>query len=600
MRGILFIAVLLLSGISFAQPGVVPTKVVDGTTYYVHTVKSGNTLWGLQQIYGVSVDDIVKSNPGLTEGIHEGQVILIPANDIEASKEIKTKEYKVKARETLYGISRKFNTTVDDLIKLNPELSNGLQRGQMIKVPAGEEDVEEPVDEITTDNPFVTESDTVLIEDQNGTVQVTFSDTTIRHTVLAHETMYSISNRFMVSIDEIMKLNGLTSTSLKEGQILIIPVKKEAFDQVEVKTVNPFIDEVIDTSLALPLKDSYNIALMLPFYIEHGPGYSEYVSDVSTQYYMGTVAAIDSLKKLGLNATLFVYDTKNDSTKVNSILRGKEFQNMDLVIGPLYGSTVGQVATYCKNNRIRMVCPLAVEKSIMRNNPFIYSSVPSDVSLFRGLADYLAANEEYQKVVLIRPRDKDGALLADVFKAEYLESSKNGSSPTLIDADPSNFTAYVQKGVKVAFIYPTDNKTSAVKFMSNMNTAAILLKEDEISVFGTKEWVNIEEMNNVYKNKYRFHYPGPNYLDYYSSNVSSLNESFRNKFNTDLSRVAIQSYDIMMYFASSFFMRTENAQLLMNKFDLKQVAPGDGFENKTTFIIGQKDFELFKIDTIAR
>ena len=73
MRTIIFLFVLLSSSLSFAQPGVAPQKEVGGVMSYIHTVEPGNTLWGLQQMYGVKVEDIMSNNSNLNEGLSVGQ-----------------------------------------------------------------------------------------------------------------------------------------------------------------------------------------------------------------------------------------------------------------------------------------------------------------------------------------------------------------------------------------------------------------------------------------------------------------------------------------------------------------------------------------------
>lgn len=601
MRKSLILFFLFLGLNVLAQPGVSPTKVIDGFTYYEHTVAPGNTLYGIQRMYGVSIEEIQDANPGLTEDLSEGQKILIPIG-----KEELTIDYMVKDKETLYGISKKFNTTVEKLKELNPILeTTGLQKDQVISVPAPTKEYaavdpktyekqEEPKD--LSDNPFVVEDTTVV---QSEPVSKGFSDSTVLYTVLPHETLYSISKRFMVPVEELMKVNKLPTASIKEGQKLIIPVKKEEYDQVDVKTVNPFIEETIDSVTAIEQKDEYGVALMMPFFVEHGPGYSQYISDISTQFYMGALVAVDSLKKCGLNAKLYVYDTKNDTNRVRSIISKPEFDKIDLIIGPLYGKTVPFVAEYSKRTGKKMICPLAVDKSVLRRNPNVYASVPSDVTLFSGLAKYLAKSE-YDRVVLIRPTDKEGGLLAESFKSAYLSAAQNGTSPSISNADEINFADFVKKGSKVAFVYPSDVKVKVIKFMSRLNTAAITSKEGEVTIFGTKDWVNIEEINNVYKNKYNFHYPGPNYLDYYSDKMTSMNDRFRARFNTDMSKVSIQAYDLMTYFSCYFFGLQGHCDPLMNSFQMSQVDNGDGFENSSVFIVEQENFELIKRELIAK
>ena len=600
MRTNLILIFLLVSTFSFGQPGISPTKEIEGFTYYEHTVTPGNTLYGIQRMYDISIEEIKVANPGLTESLSEGQKILIPKG-----KQENIIDYTVKDKETLYGISRKFNTSVKKLKELNPILETaGLQKDQVIKVPS-EQKVRAAIDPDKHNlndapkesfNPFVKEDSTKADVEVK---QRSFSDTSVVHTVLSHETLYSIANRFMVSTDELMRINNLSNSVISEGQKLIIPIKKENEGEIDKKSVDPFIEDAIESVSSIPSKSEYNVALMLPFFIEHGQGYSKYISDISVQFYMGMLVAVDSLKKLNLNAKLYVYDTKNDTEQVKNILEKPEFKDIDLIIGPLYGKTIPIVADFSKRTGTKMVCPINVDKKLLRNNTNIYASVPSDVTLFNGLAKNLVASN-YDRVVLIRPSDSDGALIAETFKTAYLDLAVNGQSPSISEADEVNFKDFVKKGKRVAFVYPTEDKLKVIKFMSRLNSAAILSKEDEVTIFGTKDWVKFEEINNVYKNKYNFHYPGPNYLDYYSNDLIEMNRNFRSRFNTDLSKFSIQAYDITTFFSFYLFGLESAPKSLMNQFMIEQIDDGDGFENRSVFIVEQENFELIKKEVIAR
>ena len=243
MNKLVIILLLFLPYFASAQPGVAKVVEKNGKKYYEHTVEEGNTLWGLQRMYGVSVEDIVAANPELKNGLKKDQKVLIPMTK-ESIQKIPTEDYKVKKDETLYGLSRTFGITIDDLMMLNPELKDSaLEKGQVIKIPVQEKG-SEPVEPISrpekvepkTPNPFVL--DTIVKEDgSEEQVSFQFSDSTIRHLVMSHETLYKVSKRFMVPVEEIMRINGLTSTNIKEGQILIIPVKQERVERLEIKKV---------------------------------------------------------------------------------------------------------------------------------------------------------------------------------------------------------------------------------------------------------------------------------------------------------------------------------------------------------------------------
>ena len=132
MRIILVLVLVAQAFVGLPQPGVAKELSIKGKDYYEHNVEAGNTLWGLQRMYGVDAEAIVAENPELKDGIKVGQKLLIPKiTNTPAEPEVYS-DYKVKNSETLYGLSKKFNTTVDRLIELNPELAEGLKKGQTI------------------------------------------------------------------------------------------------------------------------------------------------------------------------------------------------------------------------------------------------------------------------------------------------------------------------------------------------------------------------------------------------------------------------------------------------------------------------------------
>ena len=78
MKNLIFLLFTAIAVHSFAQPESATIELIDGKKYYVHIVQSGNTLWGIHKVYGASVEDIVKANPEIKNGLNEGQKIVIP------------------------------------------------------------------------------------------------------------------------------------------------------------------------------------------------------------------------------------------------------------------------------------------------------------------------------------------------------------------------------------------------------------------------------------------------------------------------------------------------------------------------------------------
>ncbi len=100
-----------------------------GTITYV--VQPGDSLWIIAQRYGTTVDAIKRLNGLSGDMINIGQVLKIPAG--QAPGYI---EYTVRAGDTLWLLSRRYNTTVDAIKQLNGLSSDMLSIGQVLKIPA--------------------------------------------------------------------------------------------------------------------------------------------------------------------------------------------------------------------------------------------------------------------------------------------------------------------------------------------------------------------------------------------------------------------------------------------------------------------------------
>lgn len=163
---------------------------IPPSDYLVYKVKAGDSLYKIANEYGVSVDDIKKLNNLTSNLIQVNQTLYIP-NNLENSME---ETYTVKAGDNLYTIANKYNTTVDNLKSINNLTSDVLQIGQVLKIPGIE---------VTTPN----------------------TNTNETYTVKAGDNLYSIANKYGVTVDAIKNANGLTSNLINVGQILIIPLE---------------------------------------------------------------------------------------------------------------------------------------------------------------------------------------------------------------------------------------------------------------------------------------------------------------------------------------------------------------------------------------
>lgn len=183
-----------------------------------HSVQAGETVYGISRQYSISIEELTKANPAIANGLKVGDKLLIPKTTITTrAKERGFVYHRVEAKETLYSLRRKYAVTQEVLLKHNPFLADGLKVGQTLKIPEKSKKV------ITAKDP----SDFYY------------------HQVRAQETAYSLSKQYKISLDSLYALNPSVKNGLRIGQDLKLPLNRKPEVTKEVEAA-PLRDGLAD------------------------------------------------------------------------------------------------------------------------------------------------------------------------------------------------------------------------------------------------------------------------------------------------------------------------------------------------------------------
>lgn len=214
-----------------------------GVSYYpvndnYYVVQKGDSLWSISSKLGVSVSDIKKINNLSSNNLSIGQVLIIPSkksDDEESNADENI--YVVKKGDSLWLIAKNYNTSVDEIKRLNNLSSNTLSIGQKLKIPNAITSNEITYTVKKGDSLWLIANkyDTTVnaIKDKNGLTSNNLSigqilkipSTTnyITYTVKKGDSLWLIAKNYNTSVNDIKKLNSLSSNNLSIGQKLIIP-----------------------------------------------------------------------------------------------------------------------------------------------------------------------------------------------------------------------------------------------------------------------------------------------------------------------------------------------------------------------------------------
>jgi len=148
-----------------------------------YTVQNGDTLYGISKQFGISIEDIKLANNMNSNTITVGTSLIIPSTAT-------TTLYVVKPGDSLYSIAKKYNTTVDDLIRINNLKSNLLHIGQQLKIP---------INDYNQENGYIV------------------------YVIKGGDSLYSIAKKYGLNVEDIKRVNNLMSDTLSIGQHLKLP-----------------------------------------------------------------------------------------------------------------------------------------------------------------------------------------------------------------------------------------------------------------------------------------------------------------------------------------------------------------------------------------
>lgn len=213
----------LLSPSSRAQEPDTPSANPNVT---VHVVQRGENLFRIAQRYGLTVDELARFNSiGNPSNILVGQRLLIPLTPPPVF--VPPTTHTVKPGENLQSIAQVYGVELQTLVSLNGIANpNALYVGQVLTIrPESESTPPTAVPELPTLSP--TEAPATQTEPTEG-VQVASLPVTgtgrTTHVIQRGETLFTIAQRYGVSLNDLQAANGIADASrIFAGQELVVP-----------------------------------------------------------------------------------------------------------------------------------------------------------------------------------------------------------------------------------------------------------------------------------------------------------------------------------------------------------------------------------------
>lgn len=484
-----------------------------------HRVKRKETLFSIAQNYNITVDDIKKYNKHLySKGLKKGEKLQIPIipksqSTTEVTPHTETGETKVHiilAKETKYGIARKYGITIAELETLNPNVPTNFPIGTVLKVP----------------NTSVTAS---------ATIEESAFDF---YEVQPKEGFYRLKIKLGLTQEEIVTLNPYAMDGLKDGMILKIP--KENATTLSESTIRVDLENYIDD------RSKKRVAVLLPFQLRNSTdsisGKIEFIKNnrtarIALDFYSGVLMAAEFAKDKGLSIELDIYDTEGNINKTNSILTRNDFSTVDAVIGPLLSKNVEKTAAILKRDNIPVFSPLSNRTIKLTSN--LFQTLPSSELLETAMIDYLKENAGTRNVLLISDHTKSNqkeAILAAIPNARTLVPREKGF---LYIVDIEN---KIEKGRENWVILESEDPVIISNVVALLNG---MPEEYIIRLFTTDKNDNYDydDISNLHLANLNFTFPSISKSYDHNEKIAFL-VSYKNKYGVLPNRFAVRGFDL--------------------------------------------------------
>ena len=523
---------------------------MNGKTYYAHIVLERQTIYGITRAYGVTEEDLYAANPMLQEnGLKAGTVIYVPVVSEQKGGTVKEKPVVVKETKP---VEKKETKPVEK------------------KETKPVEKKEKPV--VVDTKPAPTPN----------------ADGFIEHTVKWFEDIYDVAKAYGVTAEQIMAANGLKSSRISKRQTLLVPVTDQAKESVAAKAatlsksaaLQPEVAQAAPEEVENPVVSQPEPVVTIPEEEKPaeakaeetdaedaedgildwltGKGSAEIAlilpfnaagraSEANMDFYSGVLMALRDLEKEGIKSTLNVFDLQ--AGVPSSYDLGKN----DFVLGPITETDLTTILGVT-GGQVPVISPLDQRAGDLADSRKGFIQAPSSAdSQYAELAAWAAEDlERGDKIILVSETTSNGSTAPAVGVRKALVAAGtpfDGVSWTQSQGRslPASLTSQLTKGGVNRIIVASEKEGFVADIARNINI--LLGRGYKVVMYAPSKVRTFESVDSSIYHQDHLHICSPYFADYETSQVKAFVRAYRALYRTEPSQFAFQGYDLAHYFA---------------------------------------------------
>ncbi len=526
---------------------------INGTKYFVHHVAEGDSLAALAATYATTEDDIRRSNPSMGELV-AGATLRIPVPETAAERTPERKLRKsydfhtVAKGETLYAISRRYEIPIDVIMEDNPEIDPiRLKPDQRILIRKKEMGSESEVESIAS------------WEEYRNTLNSVAESGYRYYIVKKGETVYGLARRFNITEEEFSELNGgIKPNELRAGAMVKVPFERFSAS-AELSPADSLGADSLESAYEIPdvefrpllRSERLKVALLLPLTTANNRP-----SESFLDFYQGFLMGLDSVKLMGYNVELNLYNTARDSAQIRRTIASPEFEGTHLIVGPVYEEDLEPVVRYAEKHSIPVVSPLA---NLGRTDSDVVFQLSADPA------------HKYDKVTDLFGEEKSVTLIYGAGTDEHFEQeilaalgTKSYKSHTYKYAHPSakssasDLTPLLSNTDDNVFVVMSNNEVEVDRILAGIasaytNISARTGRTPKFTVLANNRWTRYQNLDRELFFADRLVVLANYHAKRDSHVIRSFDRRYIRTFGALPSLFSYRGYDVAMIFCPAMF-----------------------------------------------
>ena len=422
------------------------------------------------------------------------------------------------------------------------------------------------------------------------------------HTVEPRETLYGISRLYNAELNDLVVSNPIVIQGLQIGYKLLVPIRKTFSEKKDLSILTPvnedtfrinryskekahvglisndsnsvYISPYIDTSVV-------KVALILPFYLDlndslksnSGKDLVYPKSQTALDFYFGFKLAMDTLKKMGYNIDLKMYDAPNDSV-FQSMMEQNLLYDREYIFGPIYIRQFEELAKfYGYDKKKKLISPLSY-KSVQGNYLNVFQTVPISEIQLDTLIENLLLKYRNDQIIIFGHNDEENLFNYSKERlSKYIIQKR--CDTILLSIDQLEDRDYLKAKLNVdrnVILVPSNNRS----YVSRLLPMLASMQDTTFTVYGLETWNRFNNLDFDDLEKLNVHLPR-NFSNQDSDLYLEFIKGFYRNYYSFPRKYAFSAYQQALYFLSNdfqklmFFSSFNKSNLRYNfRFDLTQ------------------------------